>query len=688
MKLTDLNKLSTKRKEALNSFGIASVMDLLYLFPRRYIDKSNIKPIRMLTESADPVSVIGTVDSKEVQGYGGKRRLEVYVSDQTGTLKVVWFKGWKYFISKFKEGQLVSLFGKPKRYGQSMSMAHPEVEVLQSRDEIEKYNTLLPIYPSGKPLSKAYITHKMIADWVDEALNKVDVPEFLPDSIIAEHSFKSRHESLTIIHRPESEKDAARMLERFKYEEFFLFELSMAKIKQMQRSRAEGPVLRPGSLTSQFFNDILPFDLTKGQISALSDIRHDIESTTQMNRLLQGDVGAGKTVVAIGAALMAIDSGYQATLMAPTEILAEQHYHTIKKYLEPLDVNFRLLVGGQKKSLRNDVLSDIAGGTCNLVVGTHAIIQDQVQFNKLGLAIIDEQHRFGVKQRTEMLQKGDHPHLLVMSATPIPRSLAMTVYSDLDISLMKELPGGRKPVKTAVRTDKDRETIHNFISETVADGGQVYVVFPLIEESEALDLKDATMGFEKLKRRFPDIPMGLLHGQMKSEEKDSIMNSFADGKLKILVSTTVIEVGVDVPNANVMIIEHAERFGLSQLHQLRGRIGRGSRQSYCILKPGSKLSESGRFRLKKMVETTDGFEIAEADLKLRGPGDFLGTKQSGLPEFKYADIVEDRFLLEQAKSDAWTILKQDPQLKGEQNKKLKQMFAPYFKKRAEYFGIG
>lgn len=688
MKLTDLPKLSTKRRDALHSFGISSVIDLLYQFPRRYIDKSNIIPIKMVDESADPVSVVGTVDSKEVQGYGHKRRLEVHISDQTGTIKVVWFKGWKYFMSKFKEGEIVSLFGKPKRFGRSISMAHPDVEVLQNRDELDKYKTLLPIYPSGKPLSKAYITHKMIAEWVDEALNKLTIPEFLPQSIIDEHNFKERQDALLSIHRPESQREAANALERFKYEELFLFELSMAKIKQMQRAKAEGPVLKPGSLTSAFFKKILPFNLTAGQISALSDIRSDIESKTQMNRLLQGDVGAGKTVVAIGAALMAIDSGYQATLMAPTEILAEQHFHTIKTYLEPLGINFRLLVGGQKKSLRDDVLSDIAGGTCNIVVGTHAIIQDQVQFHKLGLAIIDEQHRFGVKQRTEMLQKGDHPHLLVMSATPIPRSLAMTVYSDLDISLIKELPGGRKPIKTAVRTDKDRETIHNFMSETIGDGGQIYVVFPLIEESEALDLKDATMGFEILKRRFPDIPMGLLHGQMKSEEKDSIMNSFADGKLKILVSTTVIEVGVDVPNANVMIIEHAERFGLSQLHQLRGRIGRGSRQSYCILKPGKQLSESGRYRLKKMVETTDGFEIAEADLKLRGPGDFLGTKQSGLPEFRYADIVEDRLLLEQAKSGAWKIISRDPQLKLSEHKSLKKVFTPYFKQRAEYFGIG
>jgi len=688
MKLTDLPKLSSKREKALHTFGIKTVMDLLYFFPRRYIDKSDIKPIRMLSDSDEPVSVLGRVENVQVQGHGRKRRLEAHIRDSTGSMKVVWFKGWKYIISLFKKGDLVSLFGKTKRYGRQLSMAHPDLEVLESRDEIEKYRTLIPIYPSGKALSKAYINHKLIAGWVEEAIKKINIHEFLPDDMLDQHHFPERKRAITIMHKPESQQQARQTLERFKYEELFLFELSMAMIKQKHREKADGPELKPGTLTKRFFNEVLPFELTEGQKSALADIREDIATATQMNRLIQGDVGAGKTIVAIGAMLMALDSGYQATLMAPTEILAEQHYHTIKEYLEPMDINFRLLVGGQKKSLRDDILSDIAGGTCHIVVGTHAIIQEQVQFHKLGLAVIDEQHRFGVKQRTEMLQKGDHPHLLVMSATPIPRSLAMTIYSDLDISVIKDLPGGRKPIKTAVRTDKERENIYRFVEETVSGGGQVYVVFPLIEESEALDLKDATMGFEKLKRRFPNIPIGLLHGQMKSEEKESIMSAFAEERLKILVSTTVIEVGVDVPNASVMIIEHAERFGLSQLHQLRGRIGRGTRQSYCILMPDHKLSESGRFRLKKMVETTDGFEIAEADLKLRGPGDFLGTKQSGLPEFTYADIVDDRLLLEQAKADAWKLIKTDPELENDENRQLKKVFTPYFKQRAEYFGIG
>lgn len=688
MKLTDLPKLSTKRAQALRSFGIRTATDLLYFFPRRYIDKSKIKPIGLLGESDEPVSVVANVTSVQVQGYGHKRRLEAYLTDDTGTLKVVWFRGWKYFISQVKEGELVSVFGKTKRFGNSVSMAHPELEKLKNRDEIRKYDHLLPIYPSGNPLSKAHITHKLISGWVKQLLKEMELEEFLPDYLLATHSFPARMDALNSMHRPKSRKQARQALERFKFEELFLFELSMATIKQIQVERHNGPELKPGPRTHRFFKSILPFELTDGQKSALSDIRSDLSDGVQMNRLIQGDVGAGKTIVAIGAMLMAIDSGYQATLMAPTEILAEQHFHTLRNYLEPLEVNIRLLVGGQKKSLRQDILTDVSGGHCNIAVGTHAIIQESVEFQKLGLAVIDEQHRFGVKQRNEMLQKGDHPHLLVMSATPIPRSLAMTVYSDLDISLIKDLPGGRKPVKTAVRTDKERESIYQFVEKTVGEGGQVYVVYPLIEESEVLDLKDATMGFEKIRRRFPDIPAGLLHGQMKPEEKESVMNAFAEGRLKILVSTTVIEVGVDVTEASVMIIEHAERFGLSQLHQLRGRIGRGSRQSYCILMPGSKLSESGRFRLKKMVETTDGFEIAEADLKLRGPGDFLGTKQSGLPEFKYADIVEDRLLLEQAKHDAWAVIKRDPTLVHPEHIALREVFKPHFEQRAEYYGIG
>lgn len=688
MKLLDLNNLSQKRLGALQSAGIHHPEHLLYFFPRRYLDKSNFKPIGLLRETGEPVSVAGKVQSVTVTGYKSKKRLEVIVQDKSGSLKVVFFKGWKYFINRFKKGEWVSLFGTVKQYGRYMSMAHPEVDQISGPEDIDQFKTLTPIYPSNKHFSKAYISNQLIQDWIQQILKSTTVPEFLPDHLLERHNFPKRDQALRTIHKPDSQNKANKALERFKYEEFFLFELSMAKIKNIRITRAEAEVLTPSELTKNFFNERLPFELTEGQKSALKDIRVDLQSGEQMNRLIQGDVGAGKTVVAIGAMLMALDSGLQAALMAPTEILAEQHYHTIKEFLEPLGINHRLITGSQKTALRQDILSDIAGGTCRIAVGTHAIFQDKVEFNNLGLVVIDEQHRFGVKQRNELLIKGDNPHLLVMSATPIPRSLAMTIYSDLDISIIEGLPGGRKPIKTAVRTDKERDGVYSFLEESIKKGDQAYIVYPLIEESEVMDLKDATMGFEKLKRRFPDFRIGLLHGRMKPEEKDGIMKSFSDGKMDILVSTTVIEVGVDVPNASIMIIEHAERFGLSQLHQLRGRIGRGRKQSYCILMPGSKLSKDGRYRLKMMIDTTDGFKIAEADLKLRGPGDFLGTKQSGLPEFKFGDILEDRITLEQAKNDAWQIVRTDNKLSNPEHKSLKKVFEPYFKKKAEFFGIG
>ena len=688
MKLLELDKLSQKRLQALQKSGIASVKDLLMLFPRRYIDKSNIVPIALLANRTESVTVVGKVVNKNVTGFKQKKRLEVVIQDNTGSLKAVFFKGWKYFITQFSEGEWVALYGTAKRYGNYFSMAHPEVDKIKEPGEVQKYDTLIPIYPSNKHFSKAFISNPIIKDWISQILKNEPIPEFLPDKILSHHNFQNRADAFQSIHYPNSNEEAKNALERFKYEEFFLFELSMAKIKRTRIDRAAGKILVPGKLTSAFFNKILPFKLTEGQKHTLSDIKNDLQTGHQMNRLLQGDVGAGKTVVAIGAMLMAVDNGMQAALMAPTEILAEQHYQTIKTYTEQLGINFRLLTGGQSTSLRRDVLTDIEGGSCNIVVGTHAIFQEHVKFHNLGLAVIDEQHRFGVKQRNDVLMKGDNPHLLVMSATPIPRSLAMTIYSDLDISIITELPAGRKPIKTAVRTDKEREKVYGFVEKSVRDGDQVYVVFPLIEESEVMDLKDATVGFDKLKRRFPEFTISLLHGRMKSEEKDKIMKRFSDGDTQILVSTTVIEVGVDVPNASIMIIEHAERFGLSQLHQLRGRIGRGSKQSYCILMPDVKLSKPGRFRLKKMVDTNDGFEIAEADLKLRGPGDFLGTKQSGLPDFRFADIVEDRFLLEQSKNDAWNIMETDPDLSYSEHKELKRVFEPYFLERSEFFGVG
>lgn len=687
--LIKLPNLSEKRLNALRKSGIDSTEDLLMLFPHRYIDRTRIRAIGTLSGGGETASVAGRVLRIGEKGHGGKKRLEVVIEDHSGTLKGVWFRGGDYFRKMFKTGEHVSFFGTVKRFGDSFSMAHPEVESIKSERDLSAIQKIVPVYPATAAFSKSYITHKLIHSWVNKIIDESDTVEFIPEEILAEYALPSRHKAFRMIHNPETMEQPESAITRFKFEELFLFELSMARIKQVHFERNRGLMFsKSGHLTKQFFNKTLPFDLTEGQKSALREIKEDLTSGRQMHRLVQGDVGAGKTVVAIGAILMAVDNGYQAAFMAPTEILAEQHYHTLSEFLKELDLDIRLLTGGQNNKLRTDILTSIEGGQSQIVVGTHAIIQQQVKFQKLGLAVIDEQHRFGVQQRLEILNKGDKPHLLVMSATPIPRSLAMSIYSDLDISVVKGLPAGRVPVKTAVRTEKKREDIYAFLYQNVKEGGQAYIVYPLVEESEVMDLKDATMGYEKLKKRFPDVKIGLVHGRMKSDEKENVMQRFYSGDVSILVSTTVIEVGVDVANANLMIIEHAERFGLSQLHQLRGRIGRGERQSYCVLIPGVKPGKAGRFRLNKMVETNDGFEIAEADLRLRGPGDFLGTKQSGLPEFRYADIVEDQLILRHAKSKAWSIMRKDPELVLEKHKNLKDVFEPYFNERAAYFGLG
>ncbi len=668
--------------------GIRTGHDLLNFFPRRYLDRSNNQKIGHLLGSGEEVTIMGKVTSIQMVGFKKSKRLEVTIKDESGFLKGVWFRGSSYFQKFFTEGDLVAFYGQARRYGKSISIAHPEVDKISEQSDIDTFSRIVPVYPSNKEFSKARLTSKIISGWIQQLLNVAPLTDFLPLSIIQEYKFPSRVDAYQMIHFPDTHIDRKRALERFKFEELFLFEMSMEKIHHTIEERSSGHVFTStGNFTSTYFNELLPFELTEGQKTSLTDIKKDVRSGRQMNRLIQGDVGAGKTIVAIGSILMALDNGFQAAFLAPTEILAEQHYRTLTSQLEGLGVNVRLLVGGQKSKLRMDVLTDIEGGNCQIVVGTHAIIQQDVRFFNLGLAVIDEQHRFGVKQRAELLNKGEHPHILVMSATPIPRSLAMTVYADLDISIIKGLPAGRKPIRTAIRTQKKRDSVYQFVENEVADGGQVYIIFPLVEESEALDLKDATAGFEKIQTRFPDFRIGLLHGRMKSDEKDAVMKAFIRNEIQILVSTTVIEVGVDVPNASIMIIEHAERFGLSQLHQLRGRIGRGERQSYCILMPDVKISKDGAFRLKTMEETSDGFKIAEADLKLRGPGDFLGTKQSGLPDFKVADIVEDQFILANAKDKAREIITTDPDLNLQEHQSLKKVFDPYHKEKAAFYGM-
>jgi len=687
--LTDLPNLSTKRLKALNESGITSITELLGFFPRRYLDRSAVLPIHQVNGHGEEVTVVGRIKQIRQQGFGRKKRLEIIIQDNTGKLKGVWFKGGYYIKKQYSKGDAVAFFGQAKQYGRYISIAHPEVDKIDSKSDIQNFGRIVPIYPGNKALSKARISSKLILQWQKAILKKVNPPEFLPEEILQTYNLPLRRRAYRMIHLPESASEYQQAFKRFKFEELFLFELSVAKTKQDIIKQRRGHLFQNLSkYTPSFFKKQLPFELTAGQKSALADIRRDVQSGRQMNRLIQGDVGSGKTIVAIGAILMALDNAFQATFMAPTELLAEQHYRTLSNFLHPLDINIRLLVGGQNNKVREDILTDIKGGGCQIIVATHAVIQEEVSFHKLGLAVIDEQHRFGVKQRAEILQKGDHPHVLVMSATPIPRSLAMTIYSDLDISVIKGLPGGRKPVKTGVRPQQKHQDIYQFAEQELQKGGQMYVVYPLVEESEKVDLKDATAGFEKLRKRFSDFKVGLLHGQMKSEEKDNVMQQFIENKIQILVSTTVIEVGVDVSNASIMIVEHAERFGLSQLHQLRGRIGRGKRQSYCILIHGQKVSKEARYRLQKMAETNDGFEIAEADLKLRGPGDFLGTKQSGLPEFKVADIVEDQWILEQAKTAAWQVIEADPELNKHEHKELRKVFIPYFKERKQFYKIG
>lgn len=673
---------------ALNQAGILTPSDLVHFFPRTYLDRRNLCAIGHLRGHGDKATVYGKIISVNEQGLGRKKRLEVLLQDETGMLKGVWFKGISYFRKILKTGNFYVFFGTVKRFGRYLSMAHPGVEVLNSPDDLnmQTFTGLAPVYPGNQFFKNTYITSGLLRSWSLDILSRVNIPEFLPESILRETGYPERSKALYHIHAPETPEQHRRALERFKFEELFLFELSVVTLKKEVFEKLPGPLMpKTKPYTSRFFNQILPFSLTSGQAEALGQIKRDLRTGRQMNRLLQGDVGSGKTVVALGAMLMAVDNGYQAVMMAPTEILAEQHYHSLSEWLEPMGINLRLLTGSQKKALRRDILTDISGGRAHIIVGTHAIIQDKIHFYRLGLAIIDEQHRFGVSQRALLRDKGDHPHLLVMSATPIPRSLAMTLYSDLDLSVIRDMPPGRKPVITKVYGENDRAKVHQFIQEQLAAGGQVYIVYPLIEESEVMDLKNATEGCELIRKSFPDISVGLLHGRMNSDDKEKVMRSFLKGDTKVLVSTTVIEVGVNVPNASVMIVEHAERFGLSQLHQLRGRIGRGSRQSYCLLLADFKQSKEAKSRLKTMQETTDGFRIAEADLKLRGPGDFLGTRQSGLPQFRYADIMEDQHLLEIAKNMALSLRRTDPKLEKPENLALKKRFLPYLAQKKRYF---
>ncbi len=669
------NRAETLRTE----LGIETYRDLLHLFPNRYLDRTQYYKISQLQASGADVQVVGKiVHIKTVEQKRGKRLVAKFM-DETGEMELVWFRGQKWIRENLKLNEPYVVFGRTNRYGSSFSMPHPEMELLTEHQKGLKV-AMQPIYPSTEKLSAKGITNRVVSKMLQQLLleSKGQFPESLSASILDNLRLISKSEALLNIHFPKSQELLAKAQFRLKFEELFYVQLQLISKKLIRKQKIRGlPFDQVGEKFNAFFNQHLPFELTGAQKKVIKEIRNDLGSNAQMNRLLQGDVGSGKTIVALMCMLLAIDNGYQACLMAPTEILAQQHYNGLKELLGKMELKIALLTGSTKKSERTLLHNQLENGNLNILVGTHAVLEDKVQFKNLGLAIIDEQHRFGVAQRSKLWHKNETPpHILVMTATPIPRTLAMSLYGDLDVSVIDELPPGRKAIKTVHRFDNNRLKVFRFIKDEIKKGRQIYVVYPLIQESEALDYKDLMDGYESIARDFPlpDYQISIVHGKMKPADKDYEMERFVRGETHIMVATTVIEVGVNVPNASVMIIESAERFGLSQLHQLRGRVGRGAEQSYCILMTGSKLSEDGKTRLQTMARTNDGFEIAEVDLKLRGPGDLMGTQQSGLLNLKIADIVKDNQVLQTARYQAIQLLKNDPGMEQPENLPIRKAY--------------
>ena len=668
-----LKGVGPNRAETLQSeLGIKTFQDLLNLYPNRYLDKTQYYKIGQLQRSNADVQIIGKIiNIKTVEQKRGKRLVATFVDD-TGDMELVWFRGQKWIRENLKLNTPYVIFGKCNWFNGKFSMPHPDMELLKEHQQGHKI-AMQPIYPSTEKLSNKGITNRVISKMVQQLFLETNgrFAETLSDKLIYELKLLPKPESLFNIHFPKNQELLAKAQFRLKFEELFYIQLQLLTKKALRKQKIKGfPFDQVGELFNEFYKEYLPFELTGAQKRVIKEIRADLGSNAQMNRLLQGDVGSGKTIVAVMTMLLAIDNGFQACLMAPTEILANQHYAGIKELLSNINVNCSLLTGSTKKSERKTIHESLENGELNILIGTHALLEDKVQFQNLGLAIIDEQHRFGVGQRSKLWHKNDiPPHILVMTATPIPRTLAMSLYGDLDISVIDELPPGRKPIKTVHRFDSNRLKVFQFIRDEIKKGRQIYIVYPLIQESEALDYKDLMDGYESIARDFPlpEFQISIVHGQMKPADKDYEMDRFVRGETQIMVATTVIEVGVNVPNASVMIIESAERFGLSQLHQLRGRVGRGADQSFCVLMTGHKLSSEAKTRLQTMVQTNDGFEIAEVDLKLRGPGDLMGTQQSGVLNLKIADIVKDNDILKTARHYAIQLLKEDAKLEKPEN---------------------
>jgi ATP-dependent DNA helicase RecG len=666
-----LKGVGPQRGELLRAeLGIATFSDLLQHFPFRYIDRSRfhtVKEISTAPEEHAQVQLRGRISAPRAVGEKQARRLTATFTDATGSMELVWFKGLKWVQQSIKPGEEYIAFGKPGAFKGKVNLPHPELELASTWDSgIE--SALQPVYPTTEKLTARGLTSRAI--W---KLQKALLPQIngqLPETLGAEQvqwlGGVSREEAFRQVHAPADAQRLEQARQRLKFEELFFIQMGLLRQKQLTLQKSRGQVFaQVGEHLNTFHAKHLPFELTGAQKRVVKEIRRDMGSGRQMNRLLQGDVGSGKTLVGLLSMLIALDNGYQSALMAPTEILAQQHFATLTRLLGGMPVTVRLLTGSTRQAERRSILAALALGRVHIIVGTHALLEDRVVFDKLGLVVIDEQHRFGVAQRARLWAKSAvPPHVLVMTATPIPRTLAMTLYGDLDTSVIDELPPGRRPIRTVHRLDSARNAVFGFLEEEIAKGRQVYVVYPLIEESEKTDLKHVMDGFESLSRRFP-LPryaVGMVHGRMDNTTKDYEMARFKKGETNVLVSTTVIEVGVDVPNASVMVIENAERFGLSQLHQLRGRVGRGAEQSFCILMTGDKLGNDARARIGTLVRTNDGFVIAETDLRLRGPGDLLGTQQSGLPQLRIADLIEDAELLQQARAAAQRVLDADPGL--------------------------
>jgi len=660
-----------------DAYGVRTVRDLLHFYPRRYLDRTTITPVRQLQEDPDPVTVVGTVQRKNIVPGKNQKRFELILEgEQGGRMKCTWFQGIWWVRKAFEEGDRLAVHGKVEKYGRWFSMTHPDFDKLNDEGAILDTGRIVPLYPGGEAMSNVGLTSRSVRRILYNLFKEhgLKLEETLPERIVDAYDLMEGRVALRAIHFPKSQAELERAKRRLKFDELFLIQLMLAQMRQQQDEIAGPRFGDPGEHAEEFVREVLPFELTGAQKRAMSDIIADTQTGTQMNRLIQGDVGSGKTVVAVAAMMHAYDSGYQSAFMAPTELLAEQHYQSLTKYLRPMGLLPHLLVGGQSKSEREAILKDLKEGRVPVAIGTHALIQEEVEFDNLGLAVVDEQHRFGVAQRAEMFEKGEQPHMLLMTATPIPRSLAMTLYGDLDVSKIDEMPPGRKPVETRLRSEKRRGEVYAFLQDRLEQGEQAYVVYPLVEESEKMDLKDAENGYENLREQFPDYTVGLVHGRMGSDQKENAMERFKDETIDILVSTTVIEVGVDVPNATVMLVEHAERFGLSQLHQLRGRVGRSEKQSYCILMAGYKRSQEAKQRLEAMVRTNDGFEISETDLQIRGAGDFFGTRQSGMPDLKIADITEDTAILEEARDAAFALVERDPHLRADEHECLRQRY--------------